>query len=121
MMQVLAERYRHRYPMGSAYVDAYSSRPCLNVRSERNRRYTTLGFVEAVNQDSAPSTDELIPAYRVAGDGFIGRMKSLFLVLDDDVAVKQPQRAGAQKKKNKRQASGDNPSETKKNKLPSTQ
>ncbi len=106
--------------MGSAYVDAYNSRPSLNVRTERNRRHTTLSFVEAVGQDSAPTVEELLPAYRVAGDGFIGKMKALFIILDDDVAVKQPQRAGIQKKK-KRQASGDSTVETKKKALPSTQ
>jgi hypothetical protein len=102
-------------------VTAYESWPTLNVRSERNRRHTSLSFVEAVSEDSTPTTDELIPAYRVAGDGFIGRMRRLFVILDDDEAVKKPQSAGNQKKKNKRQASGDSSIESKKKSLPATQ
>jgi hypothetical protein len=117
----MAERYRHKYPMGPAYVSAYESFPTLNVRQERNRRYNTLNFVEAVSQDTTPTTEELIPAYRVAGDAFIGKMKALFLVLDDDVAVKQPQKAGNQKKKNKRHASGEPAADSKKKSVPSTQ
>jgi hypothetical protein len=100
-------------------VNAYESRPTLNVRPEKNRRPTPLSFVEAVTQDSTPTTEELIPAYRVAGDAFPGKLKRLFLVLDDDEAAKQPHRAGAQKKK-KRQASGEGSAEIKK-KMPATQ
>jgi hypothetical protein len=76
--------------------------------------------VESVAQDSTPTTEELIPAYRVAGDAFPGKLKRLFLVLDDDEAARQPHRAGNQKKKNKRHASGEGSSEVKK-KMPATQ
>jgi hypothetical protein len=106
--------------MGTAHVSAYESRPTLNVRPEKNRRPSPLSFVEAVGQDSTPTTEELIPAYRVAGDAFQGRMKSLFVILDDDEAAKQPHRAGNQKKKNKRHASGEGSGDTKK-KMPATQ
>jgi hypothetical protein len=106
--------------MGTAHVNAYESRPTLNVRPERNRRPTPLSFVEAVGQDSTPTTTELIPAYRVAGDDFPGKLKRLFLVLDDDEAAKQPHKAGNQKKKNKRHASGEGPSDDRK-KMPATQ
>jgi hypothetical protein len=102
-------------------VNAYESRPTLNVREEKHKRFITLGFVEAVSQDSIISTEELIPAYRVAGDGFPGRLKRLFLVLDDDEAAKQPHKANTQKKKNKRHASGDNADSGKKKATPSTQ
>jgi hypothetical protein len=107
--------------MGSAYVSAYESRPTLNVKPERNRRFVSLSYVEAVSQDSTPTTEELIPAYRVAGDGFVGKMRRLFIVLDEDEAAKEPWKAGVQKKKNKRQASGDSSSGTKKKALPATQ
>ncbi len=107
--------------MGSAYVSAYESRPTLNVKPERNRRFTSLTFVEAISQDSSPTTEELLPAYRVAGDGFIGQMRRLFIVLDDDEAAKEPWKASVQKKKNKRHASGDSASGTKKKSLPATQ
>jgi hypothetical protein len=79
----------------------------LNIREEKHKRFISLSFVEAVSQDSIISSEELVPAYRVAGDGFPGRLKRLFIVLDDDEAAKQPAKAGGQKKKNKRHASGD--------------
>ena len=107
--------------MGSAYVSAYEARPTLNVKPERNRRFTSLTFVEAVSQDSTATTKELLPAYRVAGDGFIGKMRRLFIVLDDDEAAKEPWKASVQKKKNKRHASGESTSGTKKKALPATQ
>jgi hypothetical protein len=103
-------------------VNAYESRPTLNVREEKHRRFISLSFVEAVSQDSIISTEELIPAYRVAGDGFPGRLRRLFLVLDDDEAAKQPAKASTLKKKNKRHASGDSTGGGKTKKaLPSTQ
>ncbi len=118
---MLADRYRQKHPTGSAYVSAYESRPTLNVREEKHRRFVSLSFVEAIGQDSIISTEELIPAYRVAGDGFPGRLKRLFLVLDDDEAAKQPAKTGTQKKKNKRHASGDSTGGGKKKAVPSTQ
>jgi hypothetical protein len=119
--QILAERYRQKYPLGSAYVKAYEARPMLHVRPERNRRHQPLSFVKAVSQDPNPTTDELIPAYRVAGESFIGQMRDLFIILDDDEAKKQPAKAGSQKKKKKRQASGEGDSDVKRKSMPSTQ
>jgi hypothetical protein len=121
-LQILAERYRQRYPLGGAYVTAYEAYPQMHVRSERNRRFNPLSFVESVHQDRYVAHDELRPAYRVAGDSFIGRMKRLFILLDDDEAVRQPAKAANQKKKVKRQASGEGgPGSGTKKKLPSTQ
>jgi len=95
----------------------------LHVRSEKNRRHVDLSFVEAVCQDRNIPQEDLKPAYRVAGQAFIGRMKRLFIVLDDDEAVKQPAKANVQKKKIKRQASGNSPSGSSgtKKMMPSTQ
>jgi hypothetical protein len=118
---VLAERYRQKFPLGAAYVQAYEARPVLNVRSDRNRRFQPLSFVEAISQDTQPTVEELLPAYRVAGDAFIGKMKRLFLILDDDEAKNKPSKSGSQKKKNKRHASGEGSIEAKKKNLPSTQ
>ncbi len=120
LLQILGNRYRQKYPLGSAYVTAYEARPMLNVRAERNRRHIALSFVKAVSQDSNPTLEELLPAYRIAGESFLGQMRSLFLVLDDDTAKKQPAKSGSQKKK-KRQASGEGSVEAKKKTLPSTQ
>jgi hypothetical protein len=92
----------------------------MHVRSERNRRFVPLNFVEAVCQDRYVPHEDLRSAYRVAGDAFIGRMKRLFILLDDDEAVRKPAKANVEKKKNKRQASGEGGSGTKK-KMPSTQ
>jgi hypothetical protein len=93
--------------MGGAYVTAYEAYPQMYVRSERNRRFVALSFVEAVSQDRYVAHDDLHPAYRVAGDAFIGKMKRLFILLDDDEAARQPAKAANAKKKAKRQASGE--------------
>ncbi len=119
--QVLAERYRQKYPLGAAYVQSYEVRPVMNVRPDRNRRFQQLSFIEAINQDSQPTVEELLPAYRVASEGFIGQMRKLFLVLDNDEATNKPNKSGTQKKKNKRHASGEGSTELKKKSLPSTQ
>jgi hypothetical protein len=103
-------------------VSAYEARPTLNVRQEKKRRFIPLMFVEAVAQDSTPTTEELIPAYRVAGDGFPGKLRRLFIVLDDDEAAKKPGKADFNKKKNKRHASGEGTSSgLKKKSMPATQ
>ncbi len=123
LFKVLAERYRQRYPLGGAYVTAYEAYPQMHVRSERNRRFTALSFVESVSQDRHVAADELRQAYRVAGDSFLGKMKRLFILLDDDEAVRQPAKAATTKKKTKRQASGEGSSGGSGNKkpMPSTQ
>jgi hypothetical protein len=120
-LQILAERYHQKHPLGSAYVSAYEARPTLNFREEKHKRFISLSFMEAVSQDSIISTEELIPAYRVAGDDFQGCLKRHFLVLDDDEAAKQPAKASTIKKKNKRHASGDSTWGGKKKAVPSTQ
>ncbi len=93
----------------------------LHVRPERNRRHQSLSFVEAVNQDPNPTAEELIPAYRVAGESFIGQMRALFMILDDDEAKRKPAKSDSQKKKKKRQASGEGTSDIKRKSMPSTQ
>jgi len=94
----------------------------LNIRVEKNRRHQALSFVEAVCQDSSPTLEELIPAYRIAGDSFLGKMREIFIILDDEEAKKQPGKAGAIKKKQKkRHASSEGPSDLKKKSVPSTQ
>jgi hypothetical protein len=60
-----------------------------------------------VSQDRYVAHDDLRPAYRVAGDASIGKMKRLFILLDSDEAVRQPAKAANVKKKAKRQASGE--------------
>ncbi len=102
----------------------------LHIRTERNKRYDSYSFVNAVTRESPPSFDELRHAYHVAGASFIGKLKQIFVVLDDDQA-KKPSTAGGHNKASKndkagkasgskRRASGDAASETRK-KLPATQ
>jgi hypothetical protein len=112
--------------MGSAYINTYDARPMLHIRQERNRRYTSYSYVSAVRRETTPpSFEELKHAYHVAGDSFIGRLKEIFLILDDD-AAKKPSNAGGKSKASKnakagkRRASGDSSNEVKK-KVPATQ
>jgi hypothetical protein len=86
---------------------------------DKTRRYSTLTFVEAVTQEPHPGHDELQAAYRIAGSKLIGKLKKLFVILDDDVATKIQTRASSKGGKNKRRASLDGPSNKKR--VPSTQ
>jgi hypothetical protein len=103
----------------------------LHYRSERNRRYNSLNYVKAISMEKVPPTyDELKHAYHLAGQSFVGKLKEIFLVLDDDLAKKtnksgSKQAAKASKptkdgKAIKRRASRDASSDARK-KLPSTQ
>jgi hypothetical protein len=103
----------------------------LHFRQERNRRYSSLSFVKAVSRESPPpSYDELKHAYHLAGQSFVGKLKEIFLVLDDDMAKKATSSGGRSKaaksakpskdvKTNKRHASGDTGEVRKK--IPATQ
>ncbi len=121
----MADRFRKNYPLGSAYVSAFDARPRLHFRIERNRRYTSLSFVKAVCKEANRLTyDELKHAYHVAGDSFVGQLKELFIILDDDQAKKGSSAGGrsraAKQSKGKRRASGEAASEVR-NKVPATQ
>jgi hypothetical protein len=125
-VQVLSDRFRKRHPLGSAFVNAYNARPMLHLRSERNRRYDSYSFVEAVLQEETPTNLELKGAYRIAGKSFRGKLRKTFIVLQDDhvpEANTPPAKAakpGSSKDgKKKRRASDDN--STVKKKIPSTQ
>ncbi len=108
----------------------------LHFRPERNRRYSSISYVKAISREPTPPTfDELRHAYHLAGQSFVGKLKEIFLVLDDDQAkkvsnagghaknakanknVKEGQKSG---QKTKLRASNDNSSEVKK-KVPATQ
>jgi hypothetical protein len=91
----------------------------LHIRTDKGRRYHALTFVEAVTQEPPPSHEDLQAAYRIAGNKLIGKLKKLFIVLDDDVAVKIQARGAGNKNKNKRRASLDGPRNNKR--LASTQ
>ncbi len=113
--------------MGSAFVNAYNSRPMLHLRQERNKRYDSYTFVEAVRLEEPPSHSELRGAYRIAGNSFRGKMRKLFIILADDhvpAASSPPAKAakpgGKDGKANKRKSSADASSATRK-KMPSTQ
>ncbi len=117
--QVLISQYRKRNPLGSAFINAYESRPLMHYRMDKTRRYNTLTFVEAVSQEPAPHHDDLQAAYRIAGTKFLGKLKKLFLILDDDVGAKLQNKSAGSTGKNKRRASIDGPSQ--KRKMPASQ
>lgn len=134
-IKVIAERFRKAYPLGSTYINTYDNRPMFNFHTERNKRYTTLSYVNAVRREANPplTAEELRHAYHVAGNSFVGQLKETFLVLDDDAAKKQANSGGGKgkaskapssgnksAKANKRRASGEGPSDPKK-KIPATQ
>jgi hypothetical protein len=115
----LVSQFRKRNPLGSAFINAYEPRPLLHLRLDKTRRYSILTFTEAVTQEPHPGHDNLVAAYRIAGSKLIGKLKKLFIVLDDDVATKMQARSSGKGVKNKRRASLDGPSNKKR--VPATQ
>ncbi len=112
--------------MGSAFVNAYDARPMLHIRSERNCRYDSYSFVEAVQQEETPPKSELKGAYRIAGKSFPGKLRKTFIVLQDDHVpeastppAKAAKPSGSKDGKKKHRASGDN--STVQKKMPLTQ
>jgi hypothetical protein len=85
----------------------------LHLRIDKTRRYQALTFVEAVTQEPPPSHDDLQAAYRIAGNKLIGKLRKLFVILDDDVATKIQTRGSGKSNKNKRRASLDGPTNKK--------
>jgi hypothetical protein len=106
----------------------------LHYRSERNRRYNSVSYVKAVCMEQVPPTyNELKHAYHLAGQSFVGKLKEVFLVLDDDMAKKTSKSGGSKQttkpgkpakevraSASKRHASGDTSNDVRK-KMPATQ
>ena len=89
ILRVLGDHYHESNPGSKVKVINYTSRPELKLtppEGAKDRRVQTLNYIEAVR--SLPinfSSDELEPILREIKPKWYGRVKSLFIVLSDDM------------------------------------
>lgn len=88
IMKQLGERYMVANKGSSYILRGYDSRPQLVInppKSDTESRPRTFNFITAVRSLPAQFDDEsLVPIYRVIGNNLRGKLRSLFIVLDDD-------------------------------------
>ena len=98
IMRVLGEHYHEANPGSKVQLMSYISRPMLKLtppEGAKDRRVQTYTYIEAVR--SLPivfSTEELEPILREIKPKWYGRVKSLFVVLSDDMIKKKTRSKG---------------------------
>ena len=90
IMQLLAHRYRASNPGGKAAVLGFDSRPILKItppsEDENDRRVQSYSYIEAVRKFPTNFTsEELTPILSMIGSEQKGRVRSLFVVINDDM------------------------------------
>lgn len=88
LLKLFAKQYRDSNAGSKTLVVGYEPRPLLKLTPPPgvNQRVKTLTFIEAVR--TLPKTfgsDDLAPILRAAKASFPGRLKSLFVVISDDM------------------------------------
>jgi len=96
ILKLMAKRYTDSNPDGKAKVISYEARPMLRITpptSSSDSRVKNFTFIDAVKRLPVNFTpSELRPILLKAGNRFSGRLRSLFVVLDDDAKVSRPSR-----------------------------
>lgn len=94
ILKLLAKRYVDRNPDGKAQVIGYRPRPLLKLTpppTSKDRRIRSYNFIEAIQRLPVNFTDEEIgPLNRRLASRFPGKLRSLFVVLSDDVVPSKP-------------------------------
>lgn len=105
IMKLLAKRYQDSNPDGQAQVIGYLPRPVLKLTpppGAKDRRVRTMNFIEAIQKlPTNFTTDEIGTLTKRAALRFPGQLRSLFVVLSDDLAGV----AGPRSSRSKRAAS----------------
>jgi hypothetical protein len=87
ILKQLGEKYKSSNKGSSFIVRGFDSRPVIVVQPPQgpNARPRTLNFISAVRTLPSSLTEEaLVSIFKVIGNGLRGRLRSLFIVLDDD-------------------------------------
>ena len=102
IMRVLGQHYHDSNPGSKVQLIKYTSRPMLKItppEGAKDRRVLNYNYIESVrNLPIVFSTEELEPILREIKPKWYGKVKSLFVVLSDDMIKKKvrPQKAAAQ-------------------------
>ena len=101
IMKLLADRYRKSNPGGKAQVIGYLPRPMLKLTpppESKNKRVMSYNYIEAVQKlPTNFERSEIQDITNRAAKSFPGRLRSLFIVLSDDLVVRavRQKRAGS--------------------------
>lgn len=94
VMQVLGDHYHESNPGSVVRLIKYSSRPMLKLippEGAKDRRVLNFNYIEAVrNLPISFSAEELEPILREIKPKWYGKVRSLFIVLSDDMIKKRP-------------------------------
>ena len=89
VLKLMAQKYRDSNPDGRAQVIRYEARPLIKITppsSSSDRRVKVYNFVEACkNLPSNFSSAEMTPILRRINPDLKGQIRSLFIVLSDDL------------------------------------
>ena len=93
LLMLLAKRYRDSNPGSKVSVSGFDPRPLIKIQpasSASDRRVKVYNYIEAVRTLPTNFTEaEAESIYRVVNAKFEGKLRSLFLVLSDDVFSKR--------------------------------
>ena len=89
IMKLLGKRYEARNPSGRSQVIGYLPRPVLKLfppPEAKSKRILTFSFIKAIQKLPTDFTrDEIIDITKRAAQRFPGKLRSLFVVLSDDM------------------------------------
>ena len=111
IMRVLAQHWHASNPGSKFKCIGYESRPIIKLfpgENAKDRRVLTMNFIEAVRTLPVSfSPSELDDILSEVKPKWQGRMKSLFVVLTDDMIKHKPRNRGPRSKDKETSASGD--------------
>lgn len=99
ILKLIAKRYVTSNPEGNAQVIGYRPRPILKITpppTAKDRRVRSYNFIEAIQKFPVNfSDDEVGPMNRRLAPRFPGKLRSLFVVLSDDIPRASSKRASS--------------------------
>ena len=99
VLKLIAKRYRDSNPGSKVKVIGYQPRPILKITpaaSATDRRIQTFNYVEAVKTlPCSFSASELEPIVRRINPKLLGQIRSIFVILSDDMFKKRMPASGA--------------------------
>jgi len=102
ILKLLGQRYKDSNPGAKFQVIGYQPRPLLKLtppQDSGDRRVKSFNFIEAVQKLPTSFEDsEIMPLIKKFGSKYPGRLKSLFVVLSDDLVPPSRPRSRASKR-----------------------
>ena len=99
IMKLIAKRYLAKNPEGRAHVIGYLPRPLLKITpppTAKSKRIMSYNYIEAVQKFPVNFTKEEIgDITNRAAQRFAGKLRSIFIVLSDDMVSRRSKRAAS--------------------------